>query len=184
MRALAACACFVLSAACLALMPWVHRAELQRFASTEPRYSYPVPLRGGIAVIRRDSEGKGHFGASRGADGKRKHEGIDLLAPVRFPVYAAKSGRVLVAGQGRWSKGYGLYLELQHPDGQITRYAHLSAACVQAGDWVRRAQVIGVAGKTGNAAGRRVHPHVHFEIREQGAALDPGPRMDPRVPLR
>ena len=140
MRAFIACACFLLGAVCLAVLPELHRREGAHFSSVENCFSYPIPLRSNMVLIRRDTEGKGDFGATRGSDSRRKHEGVDLLVPLRYPIYAAKSGRVLVAGIGKWSKGYGKYVEIVHPDGRVTRYAHLSNACVLEGDWVRQAR--------------------------------------------
>jgi murein DD-endopeptidase MepM/ murein hydrolase activator NlpD len=132
-----------------------------------------------MVKLRRDSFGKGYFGASR--DGGRQHEGVDLAVDIKMPVYAAKSGRVVFAGVG---KGYGKYVEISHPDGHSTRYAHLSELCCQKGDWVIRGCVIGVSGRTGNAANPKIHPHLHFEIRKQGKPLDPAEWMNPAIQMR
>ena len=98
-----------------------------------------------------------------------------------MPIFAAKSGRIRFAGLG---KGYGKYVEISHPDGRLTRYAHLSETCCQQGDWVRQGQVIGVSGKTGNAANRRIHPHLHFEIRQQGKPINPAEMLNPAIQMR
>lgn len=151
-----------------------------QYSASESYFHYPILVPSGIVQIRKDSNGKGNFGANR--DGHRKHQGVDLTVPAHMPVFASKSGRVLFAGL---EKGYGNYIELLHPDGRATRYAHLTERCVQAGDWVTLGSVIGTSGRTGNAAGRKIRPHVHFEIRALGIPVDPGAGlMDPSVRMK
>lgn len=151
----------------------------KRFAALEPHYCSPVPLKGGAMFIRRDAYGKGYFGAPR--DGGRTHKGVDLLADVGEPVFAAKSGRVSAAEVG---KGYGVYVEIFHPDGLRTRYAHLSRMYVEKGGWVRAGEIIGACGKTGNASNPRMKPHLHFEIVSPSGALNPSSGLfDPRLKL-
>jgi len=96
------------------------------------------------------------------------HSGADYAAPSGTPVRAAADGSVARAG---WAGGYGILVEIIHPDGQTTRYAHLQRIdpSVRRGGFVRRGQVIGAVGMTGLATG----PHLHFEIRRQGVAVDP-----------
>jgi len=122
--------------------------------------------------LRNDEGGKGHFAASR--NGGRLHNGVDLLARVGDPVLATKSGRVIFSDS---KDGYGLYVHLIHPDGHNTRYAHLSRIDVQKGQWVRKEQVIGLVGKTGNAQGRSILPHLHYEIRSGDTPVDPTPHI-------
>lgn len=130
--------------------------------------------------IRNDGYGKGYFGASR--NGGRLHKGIDLATPVGQPVTASKSGRVLFSGD---SQGYGLCVEVLHPDGLSTRYAHLSELDAEVGDWVMRDQRIGKSGKSGNAANPRITPHLHFEIRYKDTALNPTANLlDPSIAIR
>lgn len=130
--------------------------------------------------IRSDSSGKGYFGASRNKG--RTHEGIDLVAPVGEPIVASKTGRVSAAGP---EKGYGLYIEIRHPDGLLTRYAHLSEVLTCTGEWVNRGQLIGKSGKSGNASDASVKPHLHFEIKKGRTALDPtSGLMDPTLRIR
>lgn len=119
--------------------------------------------------IRTDSSGDGHFGARRSAsrDG-RGHHGVDWLAPVGTPVQAVDGGRVRVHPG---SSTYGNWVEVDHGNGFSTRYAHLSHTSVQDGDTVRRGQTLGQSGITGNA--RHTTPHLHFEVRHHGAAVDP-----------
>jgi murein DD-endopeptidase MepM/ murein hydrolase activator NlpD len=171
--------------ACFAAVPWLHPLLVQDLLWAEPYYRCPVPVFSGQAMLRNDSFGKGAFGASRGSSKKpRKHKGIDLLVAVGQPVTASKTGRVSYAGIG---KGYGWYVEIRHPDGRLTRYAHLSEVSVAAGQWIAAGQKIGAAGKSGNADEPRMRPHLHFEIRDRAGdvARDPlAGLMDPSIRVR
>lgn len=150
---------------------------VRRQALQEPHYTCPVQTLSGTAWLRSDAYGKGFFGASR--SNHRRHKGIDLLQAVGRPVLASKSGRVLFSD---FEKGYGLVIYLLHPDGLSTRYAHLSVIEVRKGDWVSRGAQIGRIGKTGNAAGDGIQPHLHFEIRSENGALNPNrDLLDPSV---
>ncbi len=120
-------------------------------------------------MIRNDDFGEGHFGASR-ADGKRVHRGLDIAGGIGAPVIAAKSGRVSHAGP---RGDYGNLVILSHPGGFETRYGHLSEVSAREGYWVRRGDLIGFVGKTGNAKWPNVIPHLHFEVRKGAKALDP-----------
>lgn len=96
------------------------------------------------------------------------HQGLDLPGRAGAPVLAAASGVVRFAGR---RGGYGNLVELAHPDGSATRYAHLSAIDVQPGDRVEQGEVIARIGSTGRSTGN----HLHFEYRLAGAAVDPTP---------
>ncbi len=100
----------------------------------------------------------------------RIHQGIDIAAPIGTPIYAAASGTVEYAG---WNDGgYGNMIDIRHADGTITRYAHLNAVYVRAGQTVSQAQPIAAMGSTGFSTG----PHLHFEIRPRGgSAVNPMP---------
>jgi murein DD-endopeptidase MepM/ murein hydrolase activator NlpD len=104
-------------------------------------------------------------------DGNRQHGGIDLAAPVGTPVHASRPGTVTVSG---WVGAYGYAVYLDHGDGMETRYAHLSTVNVQHGQTVRQGDVLGEVGSTGASTG----PHLHFEIRSAGVALDPLPLLE------
>jgi murein DD-endopeptidase MepM/ murein hydrolase activator NlpD len=94
------------------------------------------------------------------------HRGIDVAHAYGQDVRAAAAGRIAFAGnQG----AYGRVIVIEHPGGRQTRYAHLSAAGVQAGDLVEAGQVIGQSGDSGRSTG----PHLHFEVLEAGQAVDP-----------
>ena len=172
-------ACFLLCGiASFASLPWIERRQIQSFLLDEPYYAPPVPMYANRILIRNDDFGKGRFGATRGKNGKRKHLGLDLLTAVSNPITASKSGRVSVAGIDR---GYGWYVEIHHPDGKLSRYAHLTRILVSQGDWVAVGQKIGLCGKSGNADEPRILPHLHFEIREGNLPLDPLSLFDPKL---
>ncbi len=120
-------------------------------------------------VIRNDPIGEGHFGARR--RGGRKHKGVDLEAPIGAPILAAGTGKVIETGNH--PGGYGHYVEMRHREGFITIYAHLSEVVVREGRIVRRGKIIGKVGKSGNASHKSIKPHVHFEIKKDGVAIDP-----------
>ena len=98
----------------------------------------------------------------------RRHAGIDLAAPRGTPIMATSDGVVMAAG---WMGGYGIAVRLDHGAGTETRYAHMSRAAVSPGDSVQRGQVIGYVGSTGRSTG----PHLHYEIRKAGRAVNPMP---------
>lgn len=98
----------------------------------------------------------------------RAHKGVDYAAPTGTPVRAAGDGRVLFAGR---KGGYGNVIELSHPRGVTTVYAHLSrfAKGIRAGQRVTQGSVIGYVGQTGLATG----PHLHYEYRVNGVHKNP-----------
>ncbi len=119
-------------------------------------------------VIRNDHHGSGVFASNR--NGRRLHQGVDLLADVGTVVYAAKSGKVVCATE---NKGMGKHVIIQHRDNFITIYGHLSDIFVRKGDYLHQATAIGSVGKTGNARATSMLAHLHFEIRKNGVPLDP-----------
>ena len=98
------------------------------------------------------------------------HPGLDIAAPTGTTVTAAAGGTVIMA---QWYGGYGNYISIDHGDGYSTGYGHLSAIYVANGQTVQRGQAIGAVGSTGNSTG----PHLHFEVRINGKAVDPAPRL-------
>lgn len=94
------------------------------------------------------------------------HAGVDFKSVINSPVYATADGKVNVAG---WEGAYGRMVEIIHDNGVATRYAHLSAITVAVGDQVRRGDMVGKLGNTGRSTG----PHLHYETRVKGRAVDP-----------
>ncbi len=94
------------------------------------------------------------------------HTGLDIAADIGTEITAAKGGTVVYAG---WANGYGLVLKLDHGDGYETLYAHTSKLLVRLGDHVYAGQAIARVGSTGNSTG----PHLHFEVRRGGTAVNP-----------
>lgn len=101
-----------------------------------------------------------------GARWGRMHEGLDIAAPSGTPVVAAAAGTVISAG---WGGGYGNLVVIDHGNGIATAYAHNASLTVVAGQQVQQGQLIAYVGSTGNSTG----PHVHFEVRSGGNAVDP-----------
>jgi murein DD-endopeptidase MepM/ murein hydrolase activator NlpD len=135
------------------------------------------------ASIRAAQKGSGSTGSGASASGLiwpvsgpvtsgfgmrwgRMHEGIDIAVPSGTPVHASASGQVIYAG---WLGGYGNLLVIDHGDGLATAYAHNSSLPIGVGTSVAQGQVISISGSTGNSSG----PHVHFEVRVNGTAVDP-----------
>lgn len=96
----------------------------------------------------------------------RMHTGIDISAPVGTPVGASAAGTVIAAG---YQGAYGNTVVIDHGDGFSTLYAHLDSVSVSSGQRVGRGTIVGTVGTTGNSTG----PHLHFEIRYNGAPQDP-----------
>jgi peptidoglycan hydrolase-like protein with peptidoglycan-binding domain len=102
-----------------------------------------------------------------GPRGVRFHSGLDYPADRGTPVQAAASGRVVTIGWDR--AGYGRYVVVKHAHRNYTWYAHLSRVTVRAGALVSAGTTVGRVGASGDATG----PHLHFELRVRGAAVDP-----------
>ena len=101
----------------------------------------------------------------------RGHKGIDIAGSGIYgkPIVAADNGRVILANHSGWGGGYGLCAYIDHGGGYSTRYGHASKIIVSTGDVVKKGQVIGYVGSTGDSSG----PHLHFEIRVNGVAQNP-----------
>jgi murein DD-endopeptidase MepM/ murein hydrolase activator NlpD len=94
------------------------------------------------------------------------HAGVDFKSGINSPVYATGDGKVNTAG---WEGAYGRMVEIVHDIGVATRYAHLNSITVAAGDRVKRGDMVGRLGNTGRSTG----PHLHYETRVKGRAVDP-----------
>lgn len=100
-----------------------------------------------------------------------RHPGIDFRGPVGSPIYAAAPGKVIYAG---WRGGYGRLVEIRHDNGLVTRYAHLRRIDAKVGDAVEAGETIGGLGSSGRSTG----PHLHFEVRINGRAVNPRPFLE------
>lgn len=94
------------------------------------------------------------------------HKGVDWAVPTGTTVVASNGGTVVFAG---WASGYGYAVYINHADGRQTRYGHLSKVLVKAGQTVSQGERIALSGNTGRSTG----PHLHFEIRINGSAVNP-----------
>ena len=122
--------------------------------------TYVKPISGG-----RLSSGFGARSApTKGAS--TNHQGVDWATPIGTPVVASNGGTVTAAG---WMSGYGYAVFISHADGRQTRYGHLSKVLVSAGQTVSQGQRIALSGNSGRSTG----PHLHFEIRINGTAVNP-----------
>lgn len=144
-----------------------NRIDLKKYKDGDGKYAerlqstgvYNWPVTGTITS---------HFGYrnSPGGIGSTNHKGLDIAASMGTPVGAADGGTVIFAG---WDGGFGKCVRVQHDDGTITEYAHLSWWDAKVGDSVAQGQTIGNVGSTGNSTG----PHLHFGVKVNGSYVDP-----------
>lgn len=120
---------------------------------TKPKNNLTLPLNGTVTS---------EFGLRNG----RPHNGIDIASDKGDPIHAALKGKVVYSGTQR---GYGNVIILEHDDNTMTVYAHNEANLVRLGEMVNKGQPIATVGQTGTATG----PHLHFEYRIRGKAIDP-----------
>ena len=102
--------------------------------------------------------------------GRRNHKGVDLAQPIGTPVYATADG---IVSRAEPFSSYGNYIQIEHGGELQTRFGHLSGFAVVAGEPVHKGQLIGYVGSTGRSTG----PHLHYEVRVAGEAVDPRPYM-------
>ncbi|MGC2697301.1 MAG: M23 family metallopeptidase [Candidatus Angelobacter sp.] len=147
-------------------------AKKQAFATTDPN-----PLWSGPFQRPTDGETSGVFGTARIVNGvqKAQHKGLDFRASIGTPVHATNSGTVILARP--------LYFEgncvmLDHGQGLMTIYMHLSEFKVKEGEKVAAGQLIALSGGTGRSTG----PHLHFAVRWRGEYLDPATLLQLRPP--
>lgn len=129
---------------------------LRRGTQTPP--TYIKPLAGGVLTSG--------FGYRWGTN----HNGIDWGVPTGTAVKASSGGVVIRSG---WFSTYGICVDIQHPNGTMTRYAHLSKTLVSVGQTVEQGEQIARSGNTGNSTG----PHLHFEIRIGNTPIDPATKL-------
>ena len=140
-----------------------------------------LALCGGIGIIE-DGElcwplpGHTYISCNFGDDdayGNSGHRGTDIPAPEGTPILAAHSGTVIISG---WNNSYGNQVLLDNGAGLSTRYAHMTAAAVSAGETVTAGQVIGYVGNTGDSTGF----HLHFEVMQNGVRVNPLDAVTPQ----
>ena len=140
-----------------------------------------LALCGGIGIIE-DGElcwplpGHTYISCNFGDDdayGNSGHRGTDIPAPEGTPILAAHGGTVIISG---WNNSYGNQVLLDNGAGLSTRYAHMTAAAVSAGETVTAGQVIGYVGNTGDSTGF----HLHFEVMQNGVRVNPLDAVTPQ----
>lgn len=135
-------------------------AAVSAYSGTPAASGWTRPVDGGRV--------SSHFGMRKLAheDHARQHKGLDIAAPIGTPIQAARAGTVTFAGV---RGGYGNTVIVDHGGSEKTLYAHADTLEVKEGDRVSRGQKIATVGNTGHSTG----PHLHFEIRRGGKAIDP-----------
>lgn len=136
-------------------------AEVEKPGPVTRKLAFDMPLKGHAINSR--------FGLRKLAmeSKARAHKGVDIAAPRGTAVFSAAEGRVVRTGYE--AGGYGHFIEVRHPNGMSTLYAHLSRVDVTSGIEVAHGQRIGLVGSTGFSTG----PHLHFEVRRGGAQINP-----------
>jgi murein DD-endopeptidase MepM/ murein hydrolase activator NlpD len=109
---------------------------------------------------------QGRVSSKYGARGRRKHKGMDIAVNTGTPVFAVEAATVV---RSKYVRGYGNLVELKHSNMYSTRYAHNSKILVKKGQHVDKGEIIALSGNTGRSTG----PHVHFEVRQSGVAINP-----------
>lgn len=99
---------------------------------------------------------------------KKKHFGLDLSANKNLPVHVSAAGKVVFTG---YSSGFGKYIIIEHKYGFVTKYAHLNQILTKPNNQVKKGEIIGRVGTTGNSTG----DHLHYEILKNGKHIDPFP---------
>ena len=144
-----------------------NRIDLKKYKESDGKYAerlkstgvYNWPINGQIT----SNFGYRH---SPGGIGSTNHQGLDIAGNMGDPVAAADGGVVIMAG---WYGGAGKTVQIQHDDGTVTQYSHLSWWDCNVGDTVAQGQTIGNVGSTGNSTG----PHLHFGVLVNGSYVDP-----------
>ncbi|MCL1845181.1 MAG: peptidoglycan DD-metalloendopeptidase family protein [Defluviitaleaceae bacterium] len=136
--------------------------EIRKEAIAPYLLNYPTlwPVRGSI------SSGFGWRRNPFGGTGHEHHSGVDIPASWNTPIHAAGGGTVIFAG---WRSGYGNTVIIDHGGGLTTMYAHNTRNDVRQGQRVERGEVIAFVGSTGRSTG----PHLHYEVRRNGTAVNP-----------
>jgi len=137
--------------------------ESPRWADSHAGFQVSSPL---ARMVVTSAFGAPRGRTVRGGGGSRIHRGVDLRAAVGTPVRAPRDAVVRTV---RMASGYGLMVELDHGGGWVSLFAHLSRARVRVGQHVARGDVVAMSGDSGRVTG----PHLHWELRHEGRALNP-----------
>lgn len=163
------------------------RIPAQVIAPVSQTGTYP-PVFGGPLSLPRVSSRFGFrrtpsgLAAARSVDEKgiEPHGGMDFAVPENTQVFAYDDGEVTHAGpqdKNNLAKGAGIYIDIKHKNGMITRYFHLNSVSVGVGNSVRAGQPIALSGNTGRSSG----PHLHFEMKIAGQKVDPEPFVNAAI---
>lgn len=112
----------------------------------------------------------GSRGNPFGGGSSEFHKGQDIAAPIGTAVMATADGVIVIAG---WQRGYGRVVYIDHGNGMSTRYGHLSRIDVAEGQTIKRGEQVGLVGSSGRSTG----PHLHYEVRINGTAVNPVPYL-------
>ncbi|WP_375691288.1 DUF5930 domain-containing protein [Pseudooceanicola sp. LIPI14-2-Ac024] len=141
------------------ILDQMDRLNLYRIAAEKAPFAVPVK------AAYRFTSGFGYRRDPK-TGGRRMHAGVDFAGPVGTPLYATADGTVIHAG---WSSGYGRLVKIKHEFGIETRFGHMSRIAVKVGQKVSRGDRIGDMGASGRVTG----PHLHYEVRVGGQAVNP-----------
>ena len=145
--------------ACVRITGWSTGGRARRWASDN-----------GSSPCRRVRE-KSRLWTARNPSRRAFHAGLDFKGPIGAPIFAAAKGTVSFAGQ---KQGYGNCLEIDHGNGLMTRYAHMSAFRARVGQPVKAGDLVGAIGSSGRSTG----PHLHFEVRINDRPVNPRPFLE------
>ena len=101
-----------------------------------------------------------------GGGNRRFHKGLDIVSRIGTPIVAPAQGEVTMSAP---DGAYGNSVEINHGSGIVTKYAHMQRCAVQAGQWVKRGEIVGYVGMSGRTTG----PHLHYEVRLNGVPVNP-----------
>ncbi len=152
----------------------IDRLRKGEFVAPQPRQvlAAPLPKTGPGAPGRWPLKGDitSPFGLRTFRDATDWHTGIDISVDMNTPVHVTQGGTIVFAG---WQAGYGWCVEVGHGQEFSTLYGHLSRLLTDVGETVEAGDVIGLSGSSGNSTG----PHLHYEIRLNGKAINPAPYL-------
>jgi murein DD-endopeptidase MepM/ murein hydrolase activator NlpD len=140
------------------------KAETARLADRRAQLSSAAA--GGSGEVVRPAQGT--FTSGYGARDGTIHFGIDIANSIGTPILSAMAGEVIDSGP---ASGFGLWVRVQHPTGEITVYGHINESLVSVGQQVAAGEQIATMGNRGQSTG----PHLHFEVHENGNKIDPAP---------